>query len=228
MDDLTLIYYTANKINDNFATNVRNHLLEITENKIPIISVSHKPIDFGTNICVGEIEFSNYNVYKQILIGCKAAKTKYIACCEDDTLYNMEHFSHRPPENTFSYNIHRLNITRQTDGFLYFLRNRCGMLMCIAHRDLIIDRLGERFAKFPTLKGTPLKYFCIEPGRPKEKEGDLGFTMSNIDVFETVIPTVTFSHRGSLGGKRKLMDSDIISDTNDYWGSAEDLWRRIY
>ena len=50
MNDLTLLYYTANKIPETFGQNVRNHLLSLFPEGIPIISVSHKPIDFGKNI----------------------------------------------------------------------------------------------------------------------------------------------------------------------------------
>lgn len=102
MNDLTLIYYTSNTNPEYFAGNVRNHLLQVTEGKIPIISVSQKPIDLGKNICAGEIGRSLYNLYRQVYTGALEAKTKYVALCEDDTLYNMEHFRHRPPERMSS------------------------------------------------------------------------------------------------------------------------------
>ena len=63
MNDLTILYYTANKIPEHFANSVRADLLRVTEKKIPIISISQKPITFGMNSCVGEIGASAYNVY---------------------------------------------------------------------------------------------------------------------------------------------------------------------
>ena len=107
--DLTVIYYTANLISDYFADNVRKKLLEVLGDT-PLISVSQKPIDFGENICVGEIGASNYNVYFQILKGAKAAKTRYVMMAEDDTLYPPEHFLQRPPVGSFAYNLNRWTV----------------------------------------------------------------------------------------------------------------------
>ena len=59
-DDLTMIYYTANTEDPALENNVRNFLVK-QANGIPIVSVSQKPIDFGTNICVGEVGFNHYN-----------------------------------------------------------------------------------------------------------------------------------------------------------------------
>ena len=76
--DLTVIYYTANYLNNRFADRVREQLIRAI-GQTPLISVSHKPMDFGENICVGDIGRSVYNIYKQVLIGARAAKTKYVA-----------------------------------------------------------------------------------------------------------------------------------------------------
>ena len=128
MKDITILHYTANLIDELFAVNIRNHLLSILPKEVPIISISHKPINFGKNICVGEIGSSPYNIYKQILIGAQQVKTNFLICHEDDSLYNLEHFQYRPPKDTFAYNINRWNVDRR----FYFYRARQGMCMCIA------------------------------------------------------------------------------------------------
>ena len=103
LDDITILYYTAGVLPDYVAAKVRAHLFSIVRG-LPIISVSQKPLDFGHNICVGDIGQSYYNCYKQILIGAKAAQTDFVICAEDDTLYTPEHFLHRPASNAFCYN----------------------------------------------------------------------------------------------------------------------------
>ena len=100
MNDLTIIYYTANLVPDSFFKKTSEALLKAA-GEVPIISVSHKPIELGKNICVGEIGQSVLNIYKQVLIGCKEATTKYVAMAEDDTLYPPDHFEYRPPEGRF-------------------------------------------------------------------------------------------------------------------------------
>ena len=87
MKDITIIYITANKLTDSFAKNIRKELLKAA-GEIPIISVSKKPLKFGVKNLVFPGEASIYNEYKETLAGVKEAKTKYVAICEDDSLYS--------------------------------------------------------------------------------------------------------------------------------------------
>jgi len=56
----TIIYYTANREDERFEQVIRENILRVSEG-LPIISVSQKPIDFGQNICVGNVGVSNQN-----------------------------------------------------------------------------------------------------------------------------------------------------------------------
>ena len=64
MAETTVIYYTDNSIDEKLMKFCQKNILEAAQGK-PIISVSQKPIDFGENICVGEIGRSHLNLYKQ-------------------------------------------------------------------------------------------------------------------------------------------------------------------
>jgi hypothetical protein len=220
MNDLTLIYYTCNHIQGYFADSVREHLLRISEG-LPIISISHRPLNLGNNICVGDIGISTYNIYKQILIGAKEAKTKYICCVEDDCLYTKSHFSHRPPDDeTFSYNTNRWNLD---PSGVYFHRERAGMCMCIAPTKLLINTLEERFRKFPELLPKEKLTGFGEPGRDRTKK----FMNEDvkIETFKSVVPTVCFNHYTGLGGRRRIMAKDTVVKYLLPWGKAEDLWK---
>ena len=215
MSDCTILFYTCNRIHDSFASKIRENLLESC-NGTPIISISHKPMDFGENICVSGMEVSEYSVYKQILMGAKEAKTKYVCCAEDDALYVPEHFEHEPPDDTFHYNVNRWNVAHD----FYYYRERRLMSMCIASTQLMIDTLETRFAKYSEC--------CSHFGEPGRFEHKLGLPPVKIDSFRTEIPTLTFVHRPSLGGKRKLLPNDVVKKELSYWGSATELWDRIY
>jgi hypothetical protein len=225
MKDLTLIYYTSNKISDHFANMVRYHLWKHSSKKsIPIISVSQEPIGFGDNICVGDIGLSFWNIYHQILIGAKEAKTKYVACCEDDSLYTYEHFKYRPNDDEFAYNTSRWNV--QPDLF-YFRRNRPGMCMCIAPTELMVKTLETRFEKYPadpyqSIK--KMKYF----GEPGRYETELELPVVKRVHFNSDPPGLTFNHRQGLGGMRKLLKTDLLKDEIPFWGKASDLWSRVH
>lgn len=219
MNDLTILFYTANVIQDYFASKVRNHLLGVIED-IPLISISQKPINFGNNICVGDIGISTYNIYKQILIGAKEAKTTWLGMAEDDCLYSKSHFEHRPPdEDTFSYNINRWNL--DPIG-VYFHRTRAGMCMCIAPRLKLIEVLENRFKKFPELLPREKLTGFSEPGR--ERTNKFMEEDSILETFESEVPTICFNHRTGLGGRRRMMRKDKVVDYLEPWGKASDLW----
>lgn len=227
MNDITILHYTSNKIPDNFARNIRNHLLKVTEEKIPIISISQKPMDFGYNICVGDIGSSVYNVYRQIFEGLKITKTKYICCCEDDSLYVMEHFESKVPDDAISYNMSRWQVSHR--GYFFYLR-RTSMLCCIAPTEILFNTLNERFTKYPempppdTLSGRQRQAF----GEPGRYENRIGLPVVKLNRFESVLPVVTFRHWAGLGGLRGMSSSDIIKEEIEYWGNAKDLWKKFW
>ncbi len=220
MNDLTILYYTANIISEHFAHNIRQHLLSVIGDT-PIVSISHKPIDFGHNIHVGRLQPLAYNIYRQILVGAYKAKTEYIACCEDDALYTKEHFAYRP-KCGIGYNINRWNLNHD----LFYFRNRAGMCMNISRRKMLIDILEMRFKKYPEIiNGKDFDHF----GEPGRSEKQLGLPKVEIDRFKSEgDPTVTFNHRPSLGGKRRLLSKDIIQKSLEPWGEASTLWDRFY
>lgn len=220
MNDLTILYYTANKIPEYFAKSVRGDLLRVTENKIPIISISQKPIIFGMNSCVGEIGASAYNVYFQILVGAYLAQTEYVACCEDDTLYSWEHFTVRPIEDYFFYNLNRW-ILEEFGLFRY--RNRTTMCACIAPTKLMISTLEERFKKYPKDPCTGLAF-----GEPGRVEPRLRLPVPHMFYFRTQEPILTFNHRHGLGNPRKPSELDIMQPELHPWGNASTLWREIH
>lgn len=221
MGDLTVLYYTANRISDFFAESIRNDIKRLA-GEAPIISVSFKPIDFGRNICIGDCGIpSAYLIYQQILIGAMFADTKYIICCEDDSMYTSEHFLKRPKEGHFAYNVNRWNVNPN----MYYYRRRAGMCMCIAERDLLVQTLHQRFAKFPCRL---LRLELVNWGEPGRRDVHLGLPQPPLEVFETSEPTLTFNHRDSCGGARKVLTSDKVCDELPAWGLASDLWKKVH
>jgi hypothetical protein len=225
ISDITIIYYTANLISDFFANNVRTHLRE-TVNGIPIVSVSHRPIDFGENICMSDLKPSIYNIYKQILEGAKKVTTKYVACCEDDTLYVPEHFQFVPPESdTFYYNGNRWNLKRD----MFFFRQRRhptsgGMCMCVASTEIMIKTLEARFAKYPEQPVSQIGF-----GEPGRYDHTIGLERPKSARFDTPTPTLTFVHRPSQGGVRRVFYKvDTIEPEIPYWGNAWELWLKFH
>jgi hypothetical protein len=218
--DKTIIYYTANHVSYFFANNVRIQLLKSIGN-MPLISVSQKPIEFGENICVGDIGRSQFNTYKQALIGAKAAKTKYIALCEDDVLYSAEHFDCSPSERTFAYDDNIWNIYTWTKPPMFSYKGRRNLNGLICERELFIEAMEERFAKYDE-KNYPKHLF----GEPGKYERQLKVTVRNWEFYPTEKPSVAFSHPTELSyaglGRRKkigLKPTTVLKP----WGSADEV-----
>lgn len=218
-NDISIVYYSACRIPEKFASNIRQHLLSFIPDETPIISVTHKPVDFGKNIVV-DFPYSVYSIYRQILIGAKEANTEFVMCAEDDALYNLEHFSYRPPSDIFAYNSNCFRI----DHEIFFHRTRSNMSMCIASRELMIETLEKRFERFPRTL-TPEEMGNIggfgEPGRFEHK---YGLPTVKLEQFQTKIPTLVFNHRNNIGGVRKTRTRDAVQKGLQGWGRAIDLW----
>lgn len=223
MNDITIIYYTANLVEEPFATNIRNQLLSWLPKDTPIISVSHKPMGFGMNICMPDLEVSIYNIYIQVLAGARAAETKYVMCMEDDALYNLEHFQYRPADDAFAYN--RNKWMANEDCFFY--RDRINMSMCVAPTKLMVDTLVQRFERFPKVM-TREEMGVYGFGEPGKFEDRYGLPTVKVESFRSTIPTLTFNHRPSVGGVRKITSRDKIVSTLPHWGKASDLWKGMY
>jgi hypothetical protein len=100
---MTVVYYTGNGDYPRLEQAVRDTIARNCQG-LPIVSVSHKPLDFGINICVGPIEQSPEHVYMQLRLGAMAARTRFVAVCEADTLYPPEFFRLSPRRtNTYYY-----------------------------------------------------------------------------------------------------------------------------
>lgn len=151
--DRTIIYYTSNKEDEKFEQNIRNHLVR-SAGSIPIISVSQKPILLGKNICVGEIGASNLNIYKQLLIGCEAATTKFVITAEADCLYPPEYFSFTPPVDNMCYRYENLWILHTwKEGFYRKNVSQCGQII---GREYFIELLKKIISEINGQEATPV------------------------------------------------------------------------
>lgn len=243
-DNLTIIYYTCNyleKTNPYFLENTEKQLLKAIDD-LPLVVVAHKPSAFGwffdnrhngatTNIVVGDIGRSHLNIYRQILIGAKAATTKYVAMAEDDILYSHEHFHSKVPDKeVFLYDMNKLSLFTWTKPPMYsFRHNRMVVNQLIAPREMLIDALEERFKKLDELlaKGKSeadvIKYWG-DPGRYEEL---LGVSHRNTDTFMCTNPSIVFTHEFAYGyefnhgNKKRLGDLRILEIPQ--WGRAEEV-----
>jgi len=223
-DDMTIVYYTANVIDDYFAANTRKQLLKAIGD-LPLITVSKKPIDFGQNIVVNTPR-SHVSIYRDALTGVKAATTKYVAMAEDDVLYSPEHFKRRPNPGKFAYNLCTWAIFTWQDPPMFTTKasGRINLNSLICERELFIEAMEERFAKFPDDSKINTNVWA-EPGK-YEGPGHLGVTEREKEIFYANPPNIVFSHQtelsfAGLGTRKRIGEFRAIEIP--YWGTASDI-----
>ena len=142
MQDLTILYYTDNSLEEPLASLCREKLLEAADGK-RIISVSQKPLNFGDNFVIGDIGRSHLSIFRQVLMGLEQVKTKYVAMAEHDCLYTKEHFNWTPPEDTkFYYNVNHWFLRPKDGMYSYFRRKALSMM--IANTELTLKACKEK------------------------------------------------------------------------------------
>jgi len=210
MNNTTVIYYTANQEKPEFEAKIIANLKK-QAGDIPIISVSRKPIDLGTNICVGEQPVCYSNSFRQLLIGIKEAKTRFCIAAESDCLYPPEYFQFIPPTND--------NVYRYTNLYVYFDgRNRfwkkryveaaqmCGREFWIKSIEKVLDGHAEwepmPNRRLPLIFTTEDKYF---------------WTGEN--------PVLYFKTRSGIGFKTGFIRGSV--GEIPYWGTAAEVYNNF-
>lgn len=221
--DLTVIYLTASEIKEEFAKFQRETLLKAMGD-YPLISVSRKPLDFGTNI-LDEEPRSLSNIYRQMLRACKVATTPFIAIAEDDTLYHETHFNfHRPALDTFAYDQNRMALFTWGTP-MYHWRNRISNCSLIAPRELLIEALEERFAKYP--QGTP-EDLTGEVGRGRIARG-LGLKEYKCEEVYNKYSLIQVNHANASEERQRTKRKSygpIKAYDIPIWGRADELVKK--
>jgi len=148
MNNKTIIYYTSNREDAVFEEKIRNNILT-NKGDIPIISVSQKPIDFGENICVGNVGMFGLNGFRQTLVGAKAAKTKYVISAESDFLYPKNYFTFDPTEEKECYRHNNVWIAFKNRKFGSYHKKRVSEGAQICNRELLIEMYEKFFEGLP-------------------------------------------------------------------------------
>ena len=201
----TIIYYTGNQESQSFEHWIIEGIKEANCG-LPIISVSQKPLDFGTNICVGDKGQSYLNAFRQLLIGCEVATTEYVVMAESDCLYPKHgYFDYEPtdPNKIYSYN-NTWIMYKEWDKFRRKEQTHAGM---IYGREFLINLLKE------SLKGLP-EWSREKMGFPFYKEGQ------QFEWFggDPIINIIT----GANGRKWTSTMQDRVKEL-PYWGKLTDL-----
>lgn len=206
----TILYYTSNREKPDFEKRVQENILKVCGD-LPIISISHYPIDFGKNICVGDVGTSGFNMFRQVLIGCEAATTDFVISAESDCLYPPDYFQYRPPKLDVCYRDNNLYVMPDARDY-YFYKKEGATHAQIIGRKYYLETLNKLF------KGAP-KWNTEEKNFPKERNGKNDI-FDHIEYWTSKNPVFQIkTHRGM----RYYTHSDRTPIPEiPYWGSGKE------
>ena len=140
--NITIVYYTSNREKEGFENKVRQTLLEAIEG-LPLISVSQKPIDFGKNICVGDIGATPENMLKQVRLGALEAETDFVGMAEADCLYHKSYFEFVPERDDTFYYPDKFYVLWSEKNHTFWLKTRREISSIVGRTHLVqvIDKI---------------------------------------------------------------------------------------
>ena len=230
VDDLTIIYYSANRLPAQFAEAVREHLKHTAHAlRIPIISVTQEPVTLGRNVVVARREPSIWMLYLQVLVGAQLAKTPYLMMCEDDCLYSTGHFvSCRPRYGVdFLFNLNRWSLRTWDKKPCYSHKERSVFSQMLAQRKSLIRALKERLSlRGQLIEAKRAQFIMQRMGEPGRYDAALGITQRTVNTAYWGGGNVVFDHLYGLQArdlaKRKKM-GPVRTDYLQSWGDAGEL-----
>lgn len=214
----TILFYTSNREGNDFEQRIKNNILEVNRNNLPIISVSQYPIEFGDkNIVVGDVGTSGFNMFRQVQRGLREIKTDFVISAEADCLYPPEYFEFRPDDLTTPYRNTNTWVMPQWRAFFWQKRESATHAQIVGTQ-YYLDVLNKLFTGLPDWsveqKNFPKEYY---------KQEDI---FDNIKYWFCPNPVVQIKTTRSM---RHYTSSDRI-DINElpYWGRGTEFRKKYY
>lgn len=208
----TIIYYTSNKEDPKFEERIKETLVKNCGG-IPILSISQKPIDFGyRNICVGEVGASGFNMFRQVLIACKEAKSKFVISAESDCCYPPDYFTFKPERDDVCYRNSNLYVMGDHRSYWYHKPEGATHSQVVG-REFYIRTLEKLF------EGAPM-WSVEEKNFPKERRHRED-VFDRIEYYETENPVFQIKTHRSMRYYTHS-EREPIYDL-PYWGNGKDI-----
>jgi hypothetical protein len=189
---------------------------------LPVVSVTHRPVNFGRNICVGAHPACYYNEFRQIQIGLQVVETPYVLTAEADCLYPPDYFRHAPDEagKVYRYDNVWVLFARSHGNHRYHLKG-------YSDGAQMVDRLlwlGQIERKM----GSKIEWVddvAAEPPLPWRFRTDGGYTW-------TGDPVISFKTRAGVRSNTALKISHrgrrVHTHELPHWGKAQELKERMF
>lgn len=194
-----IVYYTDNRCSSTILRAVQNQILKSFDPS-DVMSVSLKPIEFGTNISFPTLQRGVLTMFKQILAGVEDSKCDIVFLAEHDVLYHPSHYVFEPPKkDTFYYDENRWFVDAKTGHALFY--HACSTSMLCAYKDLLVEHYRARVKRVEE-EGFTLK-LGYEPGNHPYPRGVDNHTR---ETYFAEFPSLDLRHDKNLTPSRWKQD----------------------
>lgn len=211
-----IIYYTDNRLAEPIFSTVQKYLKNAN---LPIVSVSLKPLNFGTNIVLN-LRPGYITMIKQIEKALETSDADYVFFCEHDVLYPLSHFDFTPQkDNIFFYNA---NVWRwkYPDNLAITYDRLISLSSLCVNRKFALDHYNKRLSKIELMnlesdtRREPAwaRKWGYEPGTKKIGRG--GFSDDDFQTWSSHDPIVDIRHGKTFSQSKVTLDSFVHKPTN--------------
>jgi len=192
-----IVYYTDNRPDPAIMKACQKQL---EKSGLPIVSVSLKPMKFGNQNIVLDLERGNLTMFKQILAGLEASTADIIFFTEHDVLYDQSHFKFDPPlHNVFYYNQNAWRVDAESGHALFHYSSATSGLC--AYRELLLEHYRKRVQMVEESGFS--RRMGYEPGTNRRKERVDDHTS---EVWMSELPNIDIRHGKNLTRSRWSKD----------------------
>ena len=215
MPESTVIYYSSNREDWGFEKRIIKLLLNSCGD-LPIVSVTHKAVNLGKNICIGDVGVSGFNMFRQVQIACREAKTRFVILAEADCLYPPDYFTFLPEKDDVFYRNSNLYLMGNKRD--YFFRKPEGSTFSqVVNREHYLSILDKLFTGAPDWSAEEKNF---PKGRWKIQD-----VPDKQELYFTENPCVSLK---TGQGMRHYSPSERVRiDDIPYWGNGKKLKRRL-
>ncbi len=211
-----ILYYSNNVLEGTPLDGFVQTTLKQAAKKIPIVSVSQKPMTLGNNICVGPKPCSHASIFEQILAGLKCiGDDAYVFLVEHDCLYHASHFTDAPAcaskPNQVNYNTHCYRCI--DDGYARRSSKHPALSQCSGLAGTLRAAITEKLYLYQN-DGYREGIRKVEPGTGK------GCYWAEVCYYESEIPNVDIRHKKNFTSDVSLTPQ---CQTIQHWGDCKKL-----
>jgi len=201
-----ILYYSHNtldgtKLNDECRAS-------LVASGLPITSVTHKPIDFGTNIVTHQ-EPSLLAMLENIVEGLRIMKEKYVFLTEHDCVYHKSHFIVPSQQIHFNTNAWRV----YSRGYCRHPADKPVLSACSGPRKELLKIMEEKLVKYTDKHNKLNTDQRAYAGMIFEPRGIGG-------LYDSEVPILDFRHPNNTTGCKAFPRRWETRTTLPHWGSS--------